>query len=117
MVDPQLEQEIDLLHSRICHALADPTRILILYTLAEGARYVNELVADLNVPQSTVSRHLAVLRERGLVQGEREGTSICYTLSDQRIIEALDLMRAVLATQLSAGADLIQARHSAPPRP
>ena len=89
MADPQLEQEVDLLHSRICHALADPKRILILYTLAEGAKYVNELVADLDVPQSTVSRHLAILRERGLVHSEREGTAVCYTLSDKRIIDAI----------------------------
>ena len=108
MVDKQLEQEIDLLHSRICHALADPKRILILYSLADSAKLVNELVAELDVPQPTVSRHLAVLRERGLVQGERQGTSVRYTLSDKRIIDALDLMRAVLATQLAARADLIQ---------
>ena len=108
MVDRQLEQEIDLLHSRICQALADPKRVLILYLLADSPKHVNELVTELAVPQPTVSRHLAVLRERGLVQGEREGTSVCYTLSDRRIIDALDLMRAVLATQLSAGADLVQ---------
>lgn len=108
MVDRQLEQEIDLLHSRICQALADPKRILILYTLAGGPRYVNELVDELDLPQPTVSRHLAILREKGLVQSERQGTAICYTLADRRIIEALELMRAVLAAQLNADAGVIQ---------
>jgi len=111
MVDQQLEQEIDLLHSRICQALADPKRVLILYILTSGAKNVGELVDELDVPQSTVSRHLAVLRERGLVSGEREGTAVYYTLVDERIIEALDLMRAVLTTQLTAGADLVQPPH------
>ena len=108
MTDRRLEQEIDLLHKRICYALADPKRILILYVLSEGSLRVGELVQALDLPQSTVSRHLRVLRERGLVQTERRGTAIHYTLADPRIIEALDVLRAILATQLAASADLAQ---------
>jgi ArsR family transcriptional regulator len=105
-MDHKLEQEINLLHNRICHALADPTRILILYILARGSQCVSEVVEALDMPQSTVSRHLRVLRERGLVHTERQGTAVYYTLADRRIIESLDLMREILATQLAASADL-----------
>ena len=108
MVDQQLEQEVELLHSRICHALADPKRVLILYVLTGGARRVNELVEELDVPQPTVSRHLAILRDRGLWHAERQGTAVYYTLADQRIIDALDLMREVLASQLANNAELVQ---------
>jgi DNA-binding transcriptional ArsR family regulator len=108
MVDRQLEQEIDLLHSRICQALADPKRILILYTLVDGPKYVNELADELDLPQPTASRHLAILRERGLVQSERQGTAVYYTLADRRIMDALEIMRAILATQLNADAGVIQ---------
>ena len=111
MIDQPLEQEIELLHSRVCQALADPKRILILYVLVDGAQRVNELVDIMDVPQPTVSRHLAVLRERGLVNTERMGTAIYYTLADRRIIDALDLMRGVLATQLATDADAIQSLH------
>ena len=107
MVDAQLEQEIELLHSRICQALADPKRVLLLYLLRDGAKCVSELVDSLGVPQSTVSRHLAVLRERDLVQTERQGTSIYYALADQRIIDALDLMREVLAAQVTSNVDAL----------
>jgi len=106
MVDQKLEIEIQMLHKRICYALADPTRILILYHLAESPRIVNELVDALNIPQSTVSRHLAVLRERNLVNTVREGSTIRYTLEDKRIIEALDIMRGILATQLANSVEL-----------
>ena len=108
MVDQKLEIEIQMLHKRICYALADPTRILILYHLADGACIVNELVDALNIPQSTVSRHLAVLRERNLVNTERDGSTIRYTLGDKRIIEALDIMRSILATQLADSVELAQ---------
>ncbi len=111
MVQSQLEQEVELLHSRVCQALADPKRILLLYLLSSGAKCVSELVDSLGVPQSTVSRHLAVLRERDLVQTERQGTSIYYTLADHRIIDALDLMRQVLAAQVTSNADALQSPH------
>jgi DNA-binding transcriptional ArsR family regulator len=106
MIDQKLDTEIGMLHNRICSALADPKRILILYLLAESPRLVNELAEMLQIPQPTVSRHLAVLRERGLVSTEREGTAIRYTLGDHRIIEALDLMRAILNTQLTNSIEL-----------
>jgi len=101
-----LEQEINWLYDRICYALGDPKRILILYLLADGEKCVNDIAESLDVPQSTVSRHLRILRERELVKTERAGTSVFYFLADQRIIESLDLMRGILSTQLDARADL-----------
>ena len=101
-----LEQEINLLHERICYALGDPKRILILYLLAEEGKCVNDIAESLDVPQSTISRHLRVLRERELVETQRNGTSVFYTLADSRMIEALNLMRGILSTQLDARTNL-----------
>jgi len=95
------EAEIQLLHAQVCQALADPTRILLLYQLAEGPKSVGELSTALNVSQPTVSRHLKVLRERGMATTERFGATVMYSLTDHRVIEALDLMRAVLADNLA----------------
>ena len=104
----RLEQEVELLHNRVCYALSDPTRICILYLLAEGGRFVNEIAELLDAPQPTISRHLRVLRERDLVHAERQGTAVCYSLVDERIIQALDLMRDIVVSQLAAGVDLAQ---------
>lgn len=109
MIDPKLDREVHLLHKRVCPALGDPKRLLILYALAEGSLCVNELVEVLQISQPTVSRHLRVLRERGLVNTERKGTAIYYSLADQRLIQAVDLLRAVLQSQMAAEADLAQA--------
>jgi DNA-binding transcriptional ArsR family regulator len=95
-MDESLEQEITQLHSGVCSALADATRIRILYSLSERSCNVTELSESLGVPQPTTSRHLKVLRERDLVDSEREGTSVIYTLRDRRLIQALDLLRAVV---------------------
>ena len=117
MFDPKLEQEIRLLHSRVCYALADPTRIMILYILAEGPKCVSELVEGLDLPQSTISRHLRVLRERGLANTERKGTAVYYALADRRVIEALDRLRSVLAAQLDASAEFARSLHDTDPIP
>jgi ArsR family transcriptional regulator len=100
----KLEQEIILLHERICSALGDSTRILILYLLSQKDRFVNEISDELNIPQSTVSRHLKILRDSNLVSTNRQGTAILYSLADKRIILSLDLMREILAEQIQSEA-------------
>ncbi|HOJ01859.1 MAG TPA: metalloregulator ArsR/SmtB family transcription factor [Anaerolineaceae bacterium] len=99
-----LQREVQLLHERVCSAMSDATRIMILYLLSEKSMYVNEIADALEQPQSTISRHLKILRERGLVATERQGTAILYSLPDRRIIEALDLMRSILNDQVMAAA-------------
>jgi ArsR family transcriptional regulator len=102
-----ISQEIHQLHADICSALADPTRILILYLLSDSPCTVNDLASKLNVAQPTTSRHLKILRERGLVRANRQAQNVEYSLNDPRIIEALDILRSVLRDTLSYRANLI----------
>lgn len=104
-----LENEITQLHAEICGGLADPNRILLLYTLSQGAHNVTELSHELNMPQPLVSRHLKILRERGMVTTKRQGTVIQYFLADERLIQALDLLRAVMRDGLTKRAELVEA--------
>ena len=104
-----LETEVVQLHAQVCAGLADPNRILILYELSQSPRNVTELATNLKMPQPLVSRHLKVLRERGMVLAERHGTVVEYRLADSRLIEALDLLRAVLRDSLTKRAELAEA--------
>ncbi len=108
MVSPALTQEITALHAGICSALADPRRILLLYALNDKPRNVSELADELGISQPTASRHLNMLRERGLVTARREGQSVVNSLADKRIIQALDLLREVLASNLQSQAALAE---------
>ena len=92
-----LRREVHQLHAEICQALSDPTRILLLYELRDGARNVSELAEALAVSQPNVSRHLKVLRDRRMVRAERNGMNIYYSIADGRVLQALDLLREVLA--------------------
>jgi ArsR family transcriptional regulator len=107
MVNQALKQEIIQLEADFCAALSDPTRILILYALNERSLNVTEITNELGVPQPTTSRHLKVLRERGLVYAERQGTVITYHLTDNRIIQAMDLLRSAMRDRLTQQANLI----------
>ena len=107
-----LREEVTRLHAEVCSALADPNRILILYSLQEGTKNVTTLVDEIGLSQPTVSRHLKTLRERNMVTTQRDGQSILYSLADVRITKALDLLRAVLADQMERQAALAQSASS-----
>jgi DNA-binding transcriptional ArsR family regulator len=108
MDNTNLTQEIAELHAKFCRGLADPTRLLILYLLAEQASNVSELTQKLAIPQPTVSRHLRVLRDVGLARATRQGMTVVYELADTRIIEALDLLRATMRDRIQYRANLME---------
>ncbi len=101
-------EEAELLHSQCCQAVADPKRIRIVYALHDKERNVTNLAGYLDTPQSTVSRHLKELLNRGMVTSRREGPAVVYSLTDDRIIHALDIMRQVLADTLRRQAQLVE---------
>jgi ArsR family transcriptional regulator len=102
MATSSLSREVTHLHANFCSALADPKRILLLYALADNPHTVNALSTDLGLSQPATSRHLKVLRERGLVNATRRG-QCRIRASDARLIQALDLLRLVLRMISPAG--------------
>lgn len=102
-----LTEEVNQMHADFCHALADTRRLMILYTLADGEESVSAIAEKLSITQSSTSRHLKILRERGLVNAIRDGSSVRYSLSDARLIEALDLLRSIMRDRLMYRANLI----------
>lgn len=108
-MDPQVRDDIYKLHAQICKALADPKRLLILNALREGEKTVGELATSLELPQATVSQHLAILRQRALLYSRRNGVNVFYRIANKKVILALDLLREVMADQLAKEEELHQA--------
>ena len=98
--DPRLREELEDLTAGVCRALSDPKRLMILYALDEGPRSVGELAELLELSQSNTSQHLALLRDRGLVDTEREANRVIYTLRHPRLVEAIDLLRGVMTDEI-----------------
>jgi ArsR family transcriptional regulator len=80
--------------AQLTKALAHPVRVQILRLLARrDQRRCGEIVGELPLAQSTVSQHLKVLKEAGLVRGEVDGPRVCYCLSPR----ALRRLKALVA--------------------
>lgn len=79
----------------LAQALADPLRLTILQHLMAGPASVSELLSVTGEAQSKVSNHLALLRERGLVQTTREGRQVVYQLADAPVAQLVESLSAV----------------------
>jgi DNA-binding transcriptional ArsR family regulator len=106
-LDDQLRQELVELTASVCKALNDPKRLMILYALRAGPLTVTELVEFLDASQANVSQHLAVLRERGIVEPTRRGNNILYSLRHTEVIDAVDLLRGILSSEVGRRADMV----------
>jgi len=98
-------------------ALSEPMRIMIMRLLLERELCVCEIMRVLEVPQYKVSKHVAVLKQAGLVRDWREGTWIHYEISPELSAEwraALDSMKKVWDTSRDVQAVLRRLRRSVP---
>jgi ArsR family transcriptional regulator len=79
----------------VARALADPKRLCVLQSLAEGELSVRELSERVGCHVPNMSQHLAVLRNSGLVLTRRDGNAIYYRLADSRIMDACRLIQSI----------------------
>ncbi len=80
-------QEQDQWLAQLAWGLAHPVRARILrILLARRGCLCGELVEELSLAQSTVSQHLKVLRQAGLIQGESDGPRICYRVAAELLV-------------------------------
>ncbi|AUI52869.1 ArsR/SmtB family transcription factor [Arthrobacter crystallopoietes] len=79
------------------HSLSDPTRLAIVKRLARGEARVGDLTGELGLAQSTVSAHVACLRDCGLVDGRAQGRSVYYSLTRPELMDMLAQAEVLLA--------------------
>ncbi len=75
--------------------LANESRLVIMCVLAEGESSVGQLNERVNLSQSALSQHLAVLREQGLVQTRRESQTIYYRLAETPALQVITLLHDI----------------------
>jgi len=78
------------------HSLADPTRLRVVRRLMGGEARVRDLVDELGLAQSTISEHVACLRDCGLVEGRVEGRQVFYALSRPELMDILEAAEMLL---------------------
>lgn len=103
------EEELYRLQAEFCKGMAHPKRILILNTLKEGEKTVNELAEMTSIPQANLSQHLSLLRQLGLLETRRNGVNIYYSIADRRIVEACSLVREAIGERLRKDRRMLEA--------
>jgi ArsR family transcriptional regulator len=99
--------DLSSIQAKFCAAVGDPNRVKIVYHLAEQAQNVKTLAASIGLSASATSRHLKILRDRGLVSASRHGHSVEYSLAAPELITALDIFLDILNKQLAHRASLV----------
>jgi ArsR family transcriptional regulator len=87
--------------AELLQALGDPTRLRILSALDTSCVPVGSIVAATGLRQPSVSHHLRVLRDRGIVRAERRGAYVFYCAASDRLRPAIDAARALLDDRAS----------------
>ena len=87
--------------AQLFRVLGHPVRIRILELLGDGERTVGDLQARLELDSSGTSQHLGALRQLGLLEARREGTSVYYRIKDPRVSQLLTVARQILTSALS----------------
>ena len=104
MIDSNL---IDLETSYL-RAIAQPTRLRILYFLKDGEKCQCEIIPKMKEDQSNISRHLTHMRDMGILESRREGVSIYYKIKDKRIFALLSLVDELVKAGIKEKARLIK---------
>jgi len=72
--------------------LAHPTRLQIVVGLLKNECNVSQIQQSLELPQSTISQHLKILKSGGIIEGRREGTKVCYRVINKWAKEIMKIM-------------------------
>ena len=102
-----ISQDYELL-ARMIKALAHPTRLFIVEELSNNRRCVCELREKIGADMSTVSKHLSLLKDTGIVEDEKEGTKVIYTLRASCILPFLKCMEQLLLEQAKERLQLLK---------
>lgn len=96
-MDPKIQARYEA-RARIIKAMAHPTRLFIVDELSRGKRCVHELTEMIGADVSTVSKHLAILKNSGVVQDEKRGAQVYYSLRCPCVLSFFTCVEKVLMT-------------------
>jgi ArsR family transcriptional regulator len=87
--------------AQLFRVLGHPVRIRILELLSDGERTVGDLQTELSLDSSGTSQHLAALRQQGVLESRRAGTSVYYSIRDPRVSQLLAVAKQILTSALT----------------
>ena len=105
-----MEDQINIYHSEMCKVFSHPKRLELINVLREREMRVGDLSEKLGLASANLSQHLAMMKERRILISRKEGNVVYYRIANPRILEAFDLLRAIMFEQIRQDAALIQGK-------
>ncbi|MCF7849822.1 MAG: metalloregulator ArsR/SmtB family transcription factor [Kiritimatiellales bacterium] len=102
------EKEMYSAKAKVLKALAHPTRLWMAEQLAGGERCVCEFVEEIDADFSTVSKHLSVLKEAGIVEDDKRGKQVFYSLKVPCVLNFMHCVEEVLRSNAATQAALME---------
>jgi len=107
-VHPKDLEALRKFKAEVFQALAHPTRIHVIETLAEGELSVGAMLERVKVEPSNLSQHLSILRLKNLVATRKDGNQVLYSLRDPMLVEVLDTMRKYFQRHFEEAIELLK---------
>jgi len=105
-----MEDQIYNYHAEMCKVLSHPKRLELINILRDKEISVGDLSQRLGLAVGNLSQHLAMMRERRMLISRKEGNMVYYRIANPQLLEAFDLLRAILFEQIRQDAALIKGR-------
>lgn len=102
------QKSIFEIQADLCRCMSNALRIEIVHYLRNGPKRVTDIVNATAQPQATISRHLGVLRDGGVLSAQRQGQDVYYQIANFKILHICDLMKEVLVEEAIIRSRLVQ---------
>lgn len=102
-----MQEKIFQIKADLFKALAHPSRIKILEFLRAGEKCVCEFTENLDLEQSNVSQHLAILKRQDLITSRKEGLKVIYSVTHPEIFDAIDTIGQIIVLQAEGTVSLL----------
>lgn len=94
--------------TEILKAIAQPTRLKILELLRNGERCVCEMMGLINEEQANISKHLALLRQAGIVDYRKEGVSAYYRIRHKEVLDIIDISEEIVRKEMLEAVEMLK---------
>jgi DNA-binding transcriptional ArsR family regulator len=96
------------IESDFLRAIAQPTRLRILYFLKDGEKCACEIIPRMKEEQSNISRHLTHMKDAGILESRKEGVSVYYKIKDKRVFTLLSLVDEMIKSEIKERAKAVK---------
>ncbi len=102
------DEDLIQIESDFLKAIAQPTRLKILYFLKGGERCACEIIPKMKEDQSNISRHLTHMKDMGILESRKEGVSVYYKIKDKRVFALLSLVDEMVKSEIKEKAKVVK---------